>query len=267
MTQDHHEGPRPTEIHPTALVDPKAELASGVQIGPYAVIGEGARIGRATRIGPHVVIEGRVEIGERCEISAGVVVGTPPQDLKYQEGTLSGVRIGNENRIREYVTIHRASVEGSWTTIGDGNFIMAASHIAHDCRVGNGVVLVNYCGLSGFVEVEDRAVVGGLAGLHQFCRVGTMAYVGGYARVAQDIPPYFIAEGNPAEARAVNVVGLRRNDVPPEIRLDLQRAFKILYRSGLNRTQALERIKSQITMSDEVAHLIEFIESSKRGIC
>ncbi len=256
-----------TEIHPTAIVDPKAELASGARIGPYAVIGGEVRVGRDTQIGPHVIIDGDVEIGERCQLYAGVVVGTPPQDLKYREGTHSGVRIGNENRIREYVTIHRASIEDGWTTVGDGNFIMAGSHIAHDCRLGSGIVIVNYSLLGGFVEIEDQAVIGGLSGIHQFCRVGVMAYVGGYARVVQDVPPYFVVEGNPAEARAVNVVGLRRHDVPPEIRLDLQRAFKLLYRSSLNRTQALDRIKSEIAMSEPVAHLIEFIQTSKRGVC
>ena len=255
------------EIHPTAIVDPKAELALGVRIGPYAVIGGGARVGRDTRIGPHVIIEGSVEIGERCQLSPGVVVGTPPQDLKYREGTQSGVRIGNENRIREYVTIHRASMADAWTTVGDGNFIMAGSHIAHDCRLGNGVVMVNYSGLSGFVELEDGVVIGGMTGIHQFCRVGRMAYVGGYTRVVRDIPPYFIVEGNPAVARGVNVVGLRRNDVSSEIRLDLQRVFKLLYRSGLNRTQALDRIEGEVTMSEPVAHLIEFIRASKRGVC
>ncbi len=257
---------RLAEIHPTAIVDPKAEMATGVRVGPYAIIGGGARIGRDTLIGPHVVIEGRVEIGERCQIYAGAIIGTPPQDLKYRDGIFSGVRIGHENTIREYVTIHRASVENGWTTVGDGNFIMAGSHIAHDCRLGNGIVVVNYCGLSGFVEVEDRAVIGGLSGLHQFCRVGAMAYIGGGTRVAQDVPPYFIVEGNPAEARGVNVVGLRRNDISPRVRLDLQRAFKIIYRSGLNRTQALERIKSEVTLSEPVQHLIEFIQTSKRGI-
>ncbi len=265
MTERHHDGA--TEIHQTASVDPKAELASGVRIGPYAVIGGGVRVGRDTQIGPHVIIEGNVEIGERCQLYAGVVVGTPPQDLKYREGTHSGVRIGNENRIREYVTIHRASVEDGWTMIGDGNFIMAGSHIAHDCRLGDGIVIVNYTGLTGFVEVEDRAVISGLTGILPYCRVGTMAYIGGWTKVVQDVPPYFVVEGNPAEARAVNVVGLRRNDVPAEIRLDLQRAFKLLYRSGLNRTQAIERIKSEITVSEPVMHLVEFIQASKRGVC
>lgn len=255
------------EIHPTAVLDPKAELAAGVRVGPYAVIGGGTRIGRDTEIGPHVVIEGNVEVGERCRIYAGVVVGTPPQDLKYREGTRSGVRIGNENQIREYVTIHRSSLEDGWTTIGNGNFIMAGSHIAHDCRLGDGIVIVNYTGLTGFVEVEDRAVISGLTGILPYCRVGTMAYIGGWTKVAQDVPPYLVVDGNPAEARAVNVVGLRRNNVSPEVRLDLQRAFKIIYRSGLNRTHAMERIKSEISMSGPVAHLIEFIRSSKRGVC
>src|SRR3990170_3031685 len=257
----------PAEIHPTAVVDRGAELGQGVRVGPHAIISGGARIGRETVIGPHVVIDGTVEIGERCRLHAGVVVGSLPQDLKYREGTVSGVRIGNENDIREYVTIHRASVEDGWTTIGDANFIMAGSHIAHDCRLGNGIIIVNYAGLTGFVEVEDRAVISGLTGILPYCRIGTIAYVGGWSKVVQDVRPYFLVEGNPARARAVNVVGLRRNNVPSEVRLDLQRAFKILYRSGLNRTQALERIKSELTMSEAITHLMEFIQASKKGVC
>ena len=257
----------PPEVHPTAVVHPKAELASGTRVAPYAIVGDGVRVGRGTEIGAHVVLEGLVEIGERCRIFPGAVIGTPPQDLKYVEGIRSGVRIGDGNVIREYVTIHRSSLEEGWTEIGHGNFIMAGSHIAHDCKIGHGVIITNYAGLTGFVEVEDRAVISGLTGIHQFTRIGAVAYVGGCSKVVQDVPPYLIADGSPAQARGVNVVGLRRANVPAEIRQDLQRAFKILYRSGLSTPHALERIRAELPPSEQIAHLVGFIAASKRGIC
>jgi UDP-N-acetylglucosamine acyltransferase len=255
------------EIHPAAVVHPKAELGSGVRVGPFAVIGPNVQIGEGTEIGPHAVLEGQLEIGPRCQIFAGAILGFPPQDLKYKPGTPSGVRIGADTIIREYATIHRSSVEDGLTVIGDGCFIMASSHVAHDCRVGNGVILTGFSGLTGFVEVEDRAVISGLTGVHQFVRIGTLAYVGGCSRLAQDVPPYFLVEGNPAEVRGVNVVGLRRAQMSPEIRLDLQRAYKILYRSGHSVTRAVEIIRAELAPSPPVNHLVEFIVASKRGIC
>lgn len=256
-----------TEIHPTAIVHAKAELGAGVRIGPYAIVGEDVRLGDGTEVGPHAVLEGRLEVGPRCRIFAGAVIGFPPQDLKYKAGTPSGVRIGADNVIREYATIHRSSLEEGWTVIGDGCFIMATSHIAHDCRVGNQVILTGFSGLTGFVEVGDRAVISGLTGVHQFVRIGTLAYVGGCSRLAQDVPPYFLVEGNPAQARGVNVVGLRRADVPAAARLELQRAFKILYRSGHTTAHAVERIRAELPPSEYIDRLVTFIAESKRGIC
>ena len=255
------------EIHPTAVLHPKVELGEGVRVGPYVVIGEDVRIDDGTEIGPHAVLEGRLEIGPRCQIYAGAIIGFPPQDLKYTPGTPSGVRIGADNVIREYATIHRSSLPDGWTVIGDGCFIMASSHIAHDCRVGNQVVLTGFSGLTGFVEVEDRVVISGLTGVHQFVRIGTLAYVGGCSRLSQDVPPYFLVEGNPAQVRGVNIVGLRRAQMPAEIRLDLQRAYKILYRSGHSTARALELIRSELAPSEPISHLVEFIAASKRGIC
>lgn len=255
------------EIHPTAIVNPKAELGAGVRVGPYAIIGEDVRIGDGTEVGPHAVLAGRLEIGPRCRIYAGAIIGFPPQDLKHRAGTPSGVRIGADNVIREYATIHRSALEDGWTVVGDGCFIMASSHVAHDCRVGNQVILTGFSGLTGFVEVEDRAVISGLTGVHQFVRIGTLAYVGGCSRLSQDVPPYFLVEGNPAQVRGVNVVGLRRSQIPADVRLDLQRAYKILYRSGHSTAGALELIRSEITPSEPVKHLVEFIAASKRGIC
>jgi len=257
-----------TEIHPTAVVHPKAELGAGVRIGPYAVVGEGVVVGDGTEIGPHAVLEGpRLLIGPRCRIFAGAVIGYPPQDLKFKPGTPSGVRIGADNVIREYATIHRSSVEDGWTVIGDGCFIMAGSHIAHDCRVGNQVVLTNYTGLTGFVEVGDRAVISGLVGIHHFVRIGTLAFVGGCSRIPQDVPPYFLVEGNPAVVRGVNVVGLRRAQVPAADRLALQRAYRILYRSGRATSAALEALRSELPPSPYITTLVEFIATSRRGIC
>jgi UDP-N-acetylglucosamine acyltransferase len=257
----------PAEIHPTAIVHARAVFGQDIRIGAYSVIGEDVRLGAGTEIGHHVVLEGMVVVGERCRIGHGSVVGSAPQDLKYREGTPSGVRIGNDTVIREYVTVHRSAQEHGWTLIGDGNLIMAASHIAHDCRLGNRVIVINYAGLTGHVEVEDFAVIGGLTGIHQFTRIGAYAYVGGCSKVVQDVPPCVIVDGNPAAARSVNVVGLRRNGIEREIRGDVQRAFRILYRSGLPPRRALERIRSEVPPSPLVNHLVEFIEASRRGIC
>jgi UDP-N-acetylglucosamine acyltransferase len=256
-----------TDIHPTAIVHPRTELGAGVRVGPYAVIGEEVRLGDGTEVGPHAVLEGRLVVGPGCRIHAGVVIGAPPQDLKFKPETPSGVRIGAETVVREYATIHRASVEDGWTVVGDGCFIMASSHIAHDCRVGNGVVLTGYTGLTGWVEVGDHAVISGLAGIHQFVRIGTLSFVGGCSRLPQDVPPYFLVEGNPAHVRGVNIVGLRRAGVPAGARLLIQRAYKLLYRSGHTPEKALERIRAELGPSEYIDHLVEFVATSKRGIC
>jgi UDP-N-acetylglucosamine acyltransferase len=256
----------PPEVHPTAVVHPKTELGAGVRIGPYAVVGEGVQLGDGVEVGPHAILEGRLEVGPRCRIFAGAVIGYPPQDVKWTPGTRSGVRIGADTVIREYVTVHRSSVEDGWTLIGEGCFLMATSHVAHDCRVGDGVVLTSYSGLTGFVEVGDRAFISGLAGIHQFVRIGTLAFVSGLSRLPQDVPPYFLVEGNPAQVRGVNIVGLRRAGVPAEARLALQRAYKLLYRSGHAPGPALERVRAEIEPSPWIDHLVEFIASSKRGI-
>lgn len=261
MTHD-----RPPEIHPTAIVHPKAELGAGVRIGPYAVLGEGVRLGDGVEIGPHAVLE-HCEIGPRCRIYAGAIVGYPPQDLKFHADTPSGVRIGADTVVREYTTIHRASMEDGWTIVGAGCFIMAQSHIAHDCQVGNGVVLTGFTGLTGWVQVGDRAVISGLAGIHQFVRIGSLAFVGGCSRLPQDVPPYFLVEGNPAHVRGLNIVGLRRAGVDAEARLVLMRAYRLLYRSGHPPGRALERIRAELPPSPYIDNLVDFIATSKRGIC
>jgi UDP-N-acetylglucosamine acyltransferase len=253
-------------IHPTAIVHPKAELGAGVSIGPYAVIGEHVRLGEGTIVGPHAVIDGWTTVGKSCDIGVGAVLGGPPQDLKYR-GQRSFLHIGDETCIREYVTIHRSAEEDGATVIGSHDFLMANSHVAHDCRLGDYVIMVNYAGLSGYVEVEDRAFISGHNAVHQFVRIGYLAMVSGASRVVKDIPPFMIAEGNPTRVRGLNMVGLRRLAIEPAVRAELRRAFRLLYRSGLNTSQALERMGQEGLTGSEVQRLITFIARSKRGIC
>jgi UDP-N-acetylglucosamine acyltransferase len=259
-------GERTTDIHPSAVVHPGATLSPGVRVGPYAVIGAGVCLGEDVEIGPHVVLEGPLEVGARCQIYAGAAIGLPPQDLKWKPGTPSGVRIGEGTVVREYTTIHRATTPDGFTVIGKDCYLMAQGHVAHDCQVGDHVVMTGFAALTGFVQVGDRAVISGISGIHQYVRIGTLAMVGGCSRISQDVPPYFIVEGHPAEVRGVNVVGLRRAGVPAAVRLNLQRAYKILYRSGRAPGPALEAMRAEVERSPEIEHLCDFIASSKRGI-
>jgi UDP-N-acetylglucosamine acyltransferase len=253
-------------IHPTAVVDARAELDRGVRIGPYSVIGAGARIGRDVEIGAHAVLEGRVTLGARCRVGHGAIIGGEPQDLKFRDGLPVGVAIGDETSIREYVTVHRATHEGHDTRIGERCLVMASSHIAHDCVIGDEVIIINYAGLTGHVIVEDRATVGGHTGLHPFARIGTYAYIGGLSKVTQDVPPFMIADGIPARAMAVNVIGMRRGGVDAEGRRQVRSAFTILYRSRLAPGAAIARVKAELGGHPLVAKLVEFVESSKHGI-
>jgi UDP-N-acetylglucosamine acyltransferase len=253
-------------IHPTATIHPKAELGEGVSVGPYAVIGEDVRLGEGTIVGPHVVIDGWTTIGRHCDIGVGAVLGGPPQDLKYR-GQRSFLRIGDHTCIREYVTVHRSAEEDGVTSIGAHDFLMAYTHVAHDCRLGDYVIMVNYAGLSGYVEVEDRAFISGHNAVHQFVRIGYLAMVSGASRVVKDIPPFMIAEGNPTRIRGLNVVGMRRLGLGPKVRGELRHAYRLLYRSGLNISQALEGMRQEGLTSGEVRRLITFIEGAKRGIC
>jgi len=252
-------------IHSTAIIDPKAELASDVEVGPYSIVGEGARIGKGTVIGPHVVIAAHTDIGENNKIYHGASLGGDPQDISYKDEK-TFVRIGNGNTIREYVTIHRATRDGEATTLGDNNFFMAYTHAGHDCRVGNNIIITNCTALAGHVIVEDFAVLSGYVGIHQFVRIGTMAMVGGLARITQDILPYTLVEGNPAKTHGLNSVGLRRRGIDSETRTELKRAYKILCRSGLSIDKAVAKVESEIEQKKEVAHLIKFAKASKRGI-
>jgi UDP-N-acetylglucosamine acyltransferase len=253
-------------IHPTATIHPKAELGEGVCIGPYAVIGEYVRLGAKTSVGPHAVIEGWTSIGQSCEIGVGAVLGGAPQDLKYH-GQRSFLHIGDHSCIREYVTVHRSAEEDGSTIVGAHAFLMAYTHVAHDCRLGEHVIMVNYAGLSGYVEVEDRAFISGHNAVHQFVRIGYLAMVSGASRVVKDIPPFMIAEGNPTRIRGLNIVGMRRLGLSPEVRGELRHAYRLLYRSGLNTSQAVADMRQVDWTSSAVQRLIMFVEGAKRGIC
>ena len=257
----------PDGIHPTAVIDPKATLAARVRIGAFSVIGPEVTIGADAEVGHHCVLEARVEIGERAKIGHGAILGGRPQDLKFKDGTPSGVRIGAETEIREYVTVHRSTRAGECTEIGTGCLIMAMSHVAHDCRLGDGVIVINYAGITGHCEIGDRATIGGYVGLVPFTRVGSYAYIGGCSKVTADVPPYVLVDGNPAGAHAINVIGLRRAGMKPADRRLLQDAYRLLYRSGLVPQRAAERIRLELPIEGPVAHLLEFIAGSRRGIC
>lgn len=254
-----------TRIHPTAVIHPAAELGIGVSVGPYSVIHQDVVIGDRTQIASHVCIEEGTRIGSDCEICPMAVLGGAPQDLKYEGGS-SGVEIGNGNTIREYVTINRSTEPESVTRIGDHNLIMAYVHVAHNCVLGNHIVLANGVQVGGHVMIEDFVGIGGLTPIHQFVRIGRMAFVGGMSRVAKDVPPYFLAAGSPLRVVGINVVGLRRRGLSPETRLELKRAYRLLYRSGFNVRRALESIRTDLQPSPEITHLTEFIGGSRRGI-
>lgn len=256
-------------IHPTAIVYLGAELADDVEIGPYAVIGANVRIGRGTRVGPHTVIDGWTEIGEYNQIFHLASVGGIPQDLKYK-GEKTWLRIGDRNLIREFVTIHPGTVTGdNETTIGDANLFMAYSHVAHDCHIGDGVIMANGATLAGHITVEDFANLGGLCAVHQRVKIGAHALIGGGSMVGQDIPPYTIATGvrKDTKLRGLNLVGLQRRGFTPETITVLRKAYKIIAFSKLKMSVALERIRTELPMLPEVAHFVEFIEKSERGIC
>lgn len=253
-------------IHPSAIVDPKAEIADEVEIGPYSIVGAGVSIGRGTVVGPHAVIKGCTEIGEGNRIFQFASIGEINQDLKYR-GEETRLKIGNGNTIREYVTMQIGTVTGrSETTVGDRNLFMVYSHVAHDCEIGSDCILANCATLAGHISIGDGAIIGGLAGIHQFCRVGTMAIVGGCSKVVQDIPPYMMADGHPAMVRGVNLEGLRRKEFSPESVKEIKAAYKILYHSRMNTAQALSRLKEEYPSSACVRAVVEFVEASQRGI-
>lgn len=255
------------EIHPTAIVSPRAEIDEDASIGPFCIIHDDVRIGKGTRLIANVIVEGDTEIGDRCTIYPFTSIGLPPQDLKYRNEK-TGVKIGNDNIIREYTTIHRASVGGDGvTTIGDKNFLMAYVHIAHDCKIGNATIMANLATLAGHVLVEDYAVIGGVVAVHQFTRIGAYAMVGGFSGVGQDIPPYMIASGARAKLFGLNTVGLKRHGFSDATLNELKKAYKILFREKRTLKDAIKKVQEDLPYTDEIRHLIEFIQKNKRGIC
>ncbi len=254
------------QIHPTAVVDAKAEIDSDVVVGPYSIVGPDVVIGRGCVIGAHVVIEGYTTIGENNRFFTGAVVGSQPQDLKYRGGKCRLV-IGNNNIIREYVTLNTSTSEETITRVGNDNMLMAYAHVAHESAVHNGVIMANNATLAGHVTVEDKAILGGLTAVHQFVRVGTMAIVGGCSKVIKDVLPYSMVDGHPTKWHSVNFVGMKRNGVPEEVRTNIKKASRIICRSNLNTSQALEKLRAEFDSSAQIDHFIEFIESSSRGIC
>ena len=254
-------------IHPTAIVHPGADIAKDVDIGPFAIIGEHVRIRRATTVGPYTVIDGWTEIGEDCRIFSSCSIGTPPQDLKYG-GEQTTLRIGDRNTIREFCTIHRGTVKGGGhTVLGSDNFLMAYVHIAHDCRIGNHIIMANAATLGGHIEVGDYAVIGGLAGIHQFVRIGPYAMVGACSAVSQDVPPYLSAVGNRARLYGLNSVGLRRNGFDPERLRQIKRAYHIFFRSSLTLKESIKKAQEESGNSKDIELMVDFINQSKRGVC
>jgi UDP-N-acetylglucosamine acyltransferase len=252
-------------IHPTAIIHPKAQVASSCHVGPYCVIGEHVKVGENCQLHSHVVIDGHTTLGRGNEIFPFASIGLKTQDLKWKGGT-TYTKIGDNNTFREYVTIHSATSDGETTSVGSRNHILAYCHIAHNVALGNNVIMSNVATLAGHVTVEDHAVIGGLAAIHQFCRIGAYSIVGGCSKVVQDVPPYMLADGNPAATRTINKVGLERNKISEEAQSALKLAYKILFREKLTVPNALSKIESDLPALPEIKHLVEFIRKSERGI-
>ena len=247
-------------IHPTAIIDKKAELDSSVEVGPYAVIEADVKIGANTTIGANAIISGPIEIGCNNRIFPSAALGLEPQDLKYK-GAKSWVKIGDNNIFREFVTVNRATEEDEATIIGNNNLLMAYVHVAHNCVIEDRVVIANYVALAGHVHIEPRAVIGGMLGIHQFVRVGTMAMLGGMSRIDRDVPPFMLVEGNPAKVRSLNTIALKRNHVTTEEIALLKKAFRSLYRSGLTLNEALSQL-DLLPQNEYLQHLRSFLELS-----
>ena len=253
-------------VHPTAIVSPKAAIGNGCHIGPFCIVGDEVSLGTGVRLDSHVVIDGNTTIGDKTHIYPFTSIGLAPQDLKYA-GEATATEIGKRNQIREFVTIHRGTAGGGGLTkIGDDNLFMAQAHIAHDCQIGSNVIMANAATLAGHVEIADRANVGAYSGVHQFCRVGFEGFVGGYSVVVKDAPPFAIIQGNHAKCYGLNKVGLKRRGYSKETIEKLHHAFHLLLTAKLNTSQALERIREEIKDCKEVDILVEFIETSKRGV-
>ena len=255
-------------VHKTAIVSAGAKLSSGVVIGPYSVVDESVTLGDNVRVGAHCVITGQTTLGRNCKVYSGAVVGSAPQDKKYSADDNVFLNVGENNVIREFVTINLGTAEGgAKTVVGSNNLIMAYSHIAHDCILGNNCVLANAATLGGHVTLEDNAVIGGLSAVHQFVRLGRLSIVGGCSKVVQDVSPFSICDGHPAKVRGVNSIGLKRANFEREAIRELRNAFKILFRSGLSKKNALEMVARECKDTSEIEHLVFFARTSERGLC
>ena len=251
-------------IHPTALVSPKAEIGNDVTIGAFAIIGEQVTIGDGCVIEPRATLERNVRLAPRVTIGSDTIVGGDPQDLKFK-GEDTWVEIGEGTRIREYSTINRGTSQSWKTTVGKGCFLMSYFHLAHDCHVGDGVIISNGTQLAGHVTIEDRAIVSGLVAVHQFAKIGRHAFVGGCSRVAKDVPPFIKAVGNPVKLYGLNSVGLQRSGFPDEVVRELKRAYRLFFRSELNVSQAMARARTELSPIPEIEHFLSFLEDSERG--
>jgi len=254
-----------SEIHPTAVIHADARIGEGCQIGPFCVIGEHVELGPGCRLHSHVVIDGHTRLGAGNELFPFASIGFKTQDLKWRGG-VTRTEIGERNTFRENVTVHSATGDGDATVIGSDNNLLAYAHVAHDCCLGNHIVMSNVGTLAGHVVVEDRAIIGGLAAIHQFCRVGRMSIIGGCSKVVQDVPPFMMADGNPASTRTVNKVGMERNGISEDVQSAMRQAFKILFREGLTIGNALVQVDKEVTSFPEIQHLIRFVRASERGI-
>ena len=251
--------------HPTAIIHPGARIGTDCQIGPYCVIGEHVTLGDRCQLHSHVVIDGHTQLGAENEIFPFASIGLKTQDLKWKGG-ITRTEIGDGNTFREYVTVHSATGDGEVTTVGSRNHILAYCHLAHNVTLGSHVIMSNVATLAGHVTVEDNAVIGGLAAVHQFCRIGKFAMIGGCSKVVQDVPPFMIADGNPAETRTINKVGMERHGVTEEAQAAMKQAYKILFREGLSIPNALAKIEAEVKLLPEILHLVQFVRASERGI-
>ena len=254
-----------TNVHPSAIIEAGAELGDDVTVGAYSVIGSKVKIGAGTHVHSHVVIDGDTTIGQGCNLFSFACIGTQTQDLKFKGGATSVV-IGDRTTLREYVTVNSGTNGGEVTRVGSDCTILAYCHVAHACRVGNGVIMSNGATLAGDVEVDDQAIIGGMTGIHQFTKVGRLCMVGACSKIVKDCPPFMIVDGNPPRVRGVNVIGMERKSISLESRDILKKAHRILCRKGFSTQQALEEIESSLTPCEELTQLVTFIEGSKRGI-
>lgn len=254
-----------TRIHSTAIVAADAELGDDVEIGPFAIIGESCTLGDGSVVAARATLERNVTLGAEVHVGSGSILGGPPQDVKYR-GEQTSVEIGDGTVIREYTTINRGTTHSFTTKVGKNCFIMSYVHLGHDCHIGDGVVLVNGVQVAGHVTVDDRAIVSGLTAVHQFVRIGRFSFIGGCSRVAQDVPPYTRAVGNPIKLYGLNSVGLRRNNFPDEVVRELKRAYRLFFRSELNLSQAVQRAEAELEQLPEVQEFVRFVSATNRGV-